>query len=269
MRPLIKAAVAAALLASLGEPQAPPPNYRAPAPAPVPLRSARPGERLCGAGALPVGPDGACVKLAATDGHTASRQRRITEDRRRPLRLGLRAGDDAIALQPGRSIDWHNYQLPIMPHDHASWHGDERRAGGGEGSYLSIEAAAGSEVRLVALDGQLGAARVLLVGQLYGVTVAVRHTLPSTVPGSPRQRHIIALYSQLGKPGPQVVTGARLEEGDVIGHLTRAAGGGAQLRFQLREERSDSSGITLLSRLVLPTISIPTDPRNVLAPRHP
>ena len=102
---------------------------------------------------------------------------------------------------------------------------------------------------------------MVLVGQLYGVTVVVRQRVKSAA----GERDYLVFYGQLDRPGPSIVNGARLGPMAVIGYVADAGDDEASLYLEVRQERGGMRRPTEhLSQLVQGAVSVAVDPRNVL-----
>ena len=182
-----------------------------------------------------------------------------------------------IPRLPGRPERYELYELPLQgpgeifvsaatPADFGAAEPDRALRGSGasppEPAGIRLEASASAPVTLVELEGQQGNAEVMLVGQLYGVTVATRHRLET--PGGVRD--YVARYGELSRPGPEVVNGATLGRGAVVGTVgDRNGSDSPHLYFEVRELRQGARLTRkTLSELVRPSVSVPCDPRNVL-----
>lgn len=122
---------------------------------------------------------------------------------------------------------------------------------------LALHAGANSAAELVELDGQRGAADVVAVGDLRGITVVTRHR----VERDGRVRAFLVFYSRLARPGPSVKAGATLGPLAVVGF----AGDLGALELDVRElRRPDAPLPTTLSALESAALGFPVDPRNVL-----
>ena len=110
---------------------------------------------------------------------------------------------------PDRPEAFGDYQLPIDPVLAIGSPSDnqpgETRLG------IRIEGNADAPVTSVDLARQLGKPKVVLVGELYGVTVIVRHTVAvaGNKGGEQPTRDYLMIYGNLAKPGPRIVSGGR------------------------------------------------------------
>jgi hypothetical protein len=79
-------------------------------------------------------------------------------------------------------------------------------------------------------------------------------------------RSYLLVHGLLDRPGPAVVSGARLRAGAVLGFVGDDEGTRLpQLYFEVRQLRGGELGVSRqLSELVAPSSSILCDPRNVL-----
>ncbi|MEM9693505.1 MAG: hypothetical protein AAGA56_13230 [Myxococcota bacterium] len=107
---------------------------------------------------------------------------------------------------------------------------------------------------LVELEGQEDDAEVVLVGDLFGVTVALRQRVGE-------QRYLV-FYGELARPGPGVVSGARLGPMGVVGFLRDEDD--AVLYLEMRQEQPPAVAPTLMSQLLRPELDPLVDPRNLL-----
>lgn len=247
-------------------------------PASTALTGGKAGPAVCPTGMVPDqrdAPRPACVPLPPSDRPLrAARRRRLGLRPPALIRLRPSTGDEHIPRLPGRSERYADYRWPVDPlepvlparpsglPDELEEALDEPRWSGGEPAGVRIETEPEAEVRLLALDGQVGAATVQLVGQLYGVTVVTRHSRQA--PAGPRD--YLVFHGHLSRPGPQVVNGASVEAGAVLGYTGDLDGSDSpHLYLEVRQVRRGAElGDGHLSDLVRATVSIPTDPRNAL-----
>lgn len=286
MRPLVRAAAAAAVLTVLGSfDRAEPP------PAPV-LSSSLPGSQaagapmraLCGARRLPEGT--VCLPLPApgaeltlaeplepapivTNSHPtlgASRSPGLEPGR------GLEVYDH-IPRRPDRPSDLSLYGLPIgEPGERLRVIGGydldlpgnaQRRTAHAVGhGGIDIEAARGQEVMVASLENQEGEAEVAFIGELFGTTVVTNHLVRE----AGRLRSYAVIYGHLEGPRAALLPGTHLEPSDLIGFAGDTGSPGiVHLHLEIRQLREGVSLAAIdLHKLVNNAVSIPCDPRNVL-----
>jgi murein DD-endopeptidase MepM/ murein hydrolase activator NlpD len=121
----------------------------------------------------------------------------------------------------------------------------------------------GAPIKMVRLAHQVGEARVLHVGTIFGNTVATIHVVRE---GGARARYVL-LFGHLDEASEGLKRGKIVREGDVIG----AAGdsdspGGVHLHLEVRRVRDGVESSSLVAdRIVARDATVVTDPRNVLA----
>jgi hypothetical protein len=267
MHPLVRAAVASALLAGLAAlgktPTSPPPRVVQPSPG----RGAPGVPGACGPRTLPEG--NVCIPLprpgAPTDSAPGGDDLTDAPSRTAPAK-------ELIPRRPDRPADPAAYRFPTGPAEGlpAILAGLDRPGDTDAPlppSAVEIGADAGDEVVALSLDDQEGPAEVAMVGDLFGTTVVTAHL----VRDGGRLRQMLLFHGGLDRVGPRAVVGAPLEPGDVIGY----AGDGKRpgrvaLYLETRQLREGVSlGALDPSRLLDAAITIPLDPRNVLPLRTP
>ena len=247
MPPLVRAGLAAALLAALAVmTDRPPKSIRVGVAASSAARAGAGAGRLsalCPRGTLPDGE--VCVPVPARD---AARR----EDQP-PPRGRVRAEPDRIERRPDRPEDFSKYRLPTdLPK-------------GGSVSGTLVPAARGAAVRLVRLEHQEGEAEVLHAGELAGVPgriVVTRHSVRDT--GGLRE--YLAIFGNLGRVEPAVTRGAAPKDGQTLGTVGDAATPGSPaLDYEIRRLRS---GVDVRSLepvdFVADARTVGCDARNVL-----
>jgi hypothetical protein len=275
--PLVRGAVAAALLSALGllapeRPLKPPPSRGVEGDAPVASSAAVstsaplvPVDWGCPPRHLPEG--GSCVPLPGID---EPLERRTPTQRGRSPRGGVY---EILPRRPDRPADPYALRWPLdgEPSFYAE-PGDDRDAAL---SPASVELAAERGARVISLGllGQEGKATVVGVGRLFGTTVVTSHTVRE----SGRLRRYLVVHGRLDGLGPSIEVGRELAEGDVVGFVGDTGSPGyVHLYLDTRQVREaldaeGAEGVDLgpldLARLVEPSVSIAIDPRNVLPTR--
>lgn len=259
MHPFVRAAVAAAVLTSLGSfdrPKAPPSPVVQP-----PARGGLDGMPApCGPGMLPEGP--VCLRLPkAVVAAPSPRERpRDVEGDRIPRRPD-RPSDPAAYVYPvGNEAPPHVLGgFPDIPSPGSPWPT-------GEG--IEIAASKGAEVIVASLEHQEGPAEVVFAGELYGPTVALLHTVREGA----RSRGYLAIYGYLDRIASAAAVGAKLESGNVIGAAGDAgalAGGLGHIYLETRAVREGVVAPFDARKLTDTAASVPCDARNVLVLRAP
>lgn len=187
---------------------------------------------------------------------------------------------EQIPRRPDRPADYDAYQYPVAaPQDGkllvSGYDLDRPDAEQRRGRSLSavghggvdIAQARGAEVRLVALDGQQGDAEVLFVGDLFGTTVVTRHSLAE----AGRSRDYVVIYGHLDAAAAGLAPGARLPAGSLLGYVGDSGSEGkVHLHLEVRQVRDAIDPASLRGTAVVqPSVTIVTDPRNVLPLRSP
>lgn len=247
----MRGALAAAALAALGQAAAPSPE---PSPAaPTAVSSTAPAQQTagraplgapCPAGTLP--DNGVCIPAPS------------------PAALGeppsgpAPAAEDQIPRRPDRDADPLAYRWPITLHHPSAI------TPGGTGPSASatvgvtLTATGPAPVGLVALEGQTEPARVVHIGALLGPSVVTHHRVGS----GGGARSYLAVYAGLDALAPGLQTGAAIGPATTLGQLSSRP---TRLHFQVRLVR-DGVRVDELGEddLLDPSLSIATDPRNVL-----
>jgi hypothetical protein len=125
----------------------------------------------------------------------------------------------------------------------------------------------GTEIRMLALDHQIGDAEVLYVGHLFGTTVVTRHTLRE----GGKKRDYILIFGHLEKAADNVWRGRRLRPGEVLGFVGDTDSPEfVHLHLEARRVREgvDAWKVSPWS-LDAREVSVVCDPRNVLPLRIP
>ncbi|MCA9584723.1 MAG: M23 family metallopeptidase [Myxococcales bacterium] len=121
----------------------------------------------------------------------------------------------------------------------------------------------GAPIKMIRLAHQVGEARVLHVGTVFGNTVASLHVVRE---GGARARYVV-LFGHLDAANEALKVGKIVREGDVVG----AAGdsdspGGVHLHLEVRRVRDGVAPSSLVAdRIVARDVTVVTDPRNVLS----
>jgi hypothetical protein len=240
MHPLAKGAIAAGLLGAASvlfaprRVQAPPPPGSATPSAP--LRAPCPG------GAIPLGadPDSPGEELCVPLPGRAPPPAASTDEGHRLPDRPARIEDLALPLEPSGP-----------PREH--------------GPVVRLPAPEGTPVALVDLEGQIGRARVLVVGPHHGITVVTHHV----VTAADGAREYVVLYGNLGRPGPRVTTGEDLAPLAVVGFVgPSAAGADPHLTLSVRRLSGTALALRAVADLLAADVSTPVDPRNVLPRRR-
>lgn len=273
VQPLVRAAVVAAALAALGRAAA----LRAtPAEPTAPGRAGARGTAAlaspCPPGTLP--DEGVCIPVPRGDDRGGAALE--AEKNAHRERSGRWRVYDQIPRRPERPADYRRYRLPVTPLPGQSFLASgydldrpdaEQRRGAelhavGHGG-IDIAAKRGTEVRLVALDHQVGDAEVLYVGPLFGNTVVTRQAVRE----AGQLRDYIVLYGHLAGPAPGLGRGMNLREGSLVGFVGDSGSPGAvHLHLETRRVRQGIDPASLApGQLTKNVKTVVCDPRNVLA----
>ena len=92
----------------------------------------------------------------------------------------------------------------------------------------------GTEVRLVALEHQVGEAEVLYVGKLFGNSVVTRHALRE----AGKLRDYLVIHGHLDGPAPGLASGQNAREGTLVGFVGDSGSpGDVHLHLEIRRVR--------------------------------
>ena len=225
----------------------------------------------CAEGMLPDGD--VCVHLPSDDDDGISAEPIANAHRERSGRWAIY---DQIPRRPERPPDYDAYRYPIPPGlsgghhvvsgydldkpDPSQRRGRSLRAVGHGG--VDLPQKKGTEIRLVTLDHQQGDADVVYAGHLFGTTVVMRHTVRE----AGQLRDYLVLFGHLDAVAPGLSRGGHLHEGDLVGFVGDT--GSPELVHLHLEVRRVRDGLDVqkleVGRLLEGSVSIVTDPRNVL-----
>jgi murein DD-endopeptidase MepM/ murein hydrolase activator NlpD len=179
---------------------------------------------------------------------------------------------DQIAKRPDRPSDYESYRYPV-PRFIPSWprvvygydldaRSEQQRQGVQAIGHGGVDLAQfmGTPVKLVALAQQVGEAEVVYIGPLFGNSVVVRHTLRE---GGGKHDYI-AIYGHLSETPKNLMLGARVADGEVIGLVGDSGSPNmVHLHLEVRRLRDDVNPHRLYRDAFIAQ-SVVTDPRNVL-----
>ncbi|HEY4117545.1 MAG TPA: hypothetical protein VGM56_06810 [Byssovorax sp.] len=264
MHPVVRAAPLVALVWALGS-MAREPEERLPVV--VPPANARGVTGLpavCGPRSLPEGD--ACIPLPAANAD--ARAAASAAPNAPPVKPQPGEADDAsrVAKLPDRPGDYGAYALPVgepgqaRPIEPAQGDAKARASDG-----VELTAARGAKVSLVMLDRQEGDAEVVFVGDHAGMTVVTAHA----VHDGDRMRTVLLVFGRLDHAAPGVAVHTRLPPGSPVGVVGDGGTVGAPRLYLEARELKDGVDLATVDvrRLFDPSVSLPTDPRNVLAVR--
>ncbi len=250
MPPLVRAGLAAALLATLAVMTDRPPRV-------VPVaEGTRPGAAALGkTGAV----GGASLSAMCPRGTLPDGDVCVPVPPRQPARREeapqgrARAEQDRIQRRPDRPADFSKYRLPT------------ELARGVAPSEMLLFAAPGAPVRVVSLEHQEGDAEVLHAGELTGVSGRAVVTLHA-VRDAGGLREYLAIFGNLGAIEPGIARGAKLPDQKKIGSVGAArADGSAALDYEIRRLRSGVTARSLdASDFFADARTVGSDARNVL-----
>jgi murein DD-endopeptidase MepM/ murein hydrolase activator NlpD len=182
---------------------------------------------------------------------------------------------EQIPRRPERPADYRRYRLPIPTIPGQSFllsgydlhlpDAEQRRgahlAAVGHGG-IDIAQKRGTEVRLVALEHQVGEAELLHVGKLFGNSVVTRHALRE----AGKLRDYIVIHGHLDGPAPGLTRGQNAREGSLIGFVGDSGSpGDVHLHLEVRRVRDGVDPAQLAAgELVQNAKTVACDPRNVL-----
>ncbi|CAN5741010.1 hypothetical protein BH11MYX4_BH11MYX4_02480 [soil metagenome] len=129
---------------------------------------------------------------------------------------------------------------------------------------LDLPQALGTRVTLIPLAQQLGDAKVIHVGPLFGNSVVTLHAVRE---GGER-RHYLLIFGHLDSAAPGLLAGQVLPSGSVLGFVGKSETDFVHLHLEVRRVRDGVDPATLTGyRLLARDATIVTDPRNVLPTR--
>jgi murein DD-endopeptidase MepM/ murein hydrolase activator NlpD len=266
------AAACAVLFAALGATASPAKAVHIGLPSdPVALAAKDSPGAACDEGMLPDGD--VCVHLPSSNDEGLEAEPIANAHRERSGRWAIY---DQIPRRPDRPADYDVYRYPIPPGlpgghhvvsgydldkpDPSQRRGRSLRAVGHGG--VDLPQKKGTEVRLVGLDHQQGEADVVYTGHLFGTTVVMRHTVRE----AGQLRDYLVLFGHLDAVAPGLVRGAHVRDGELVGFVGDT--GSPELVHLHLEVRRVRDGLDVqkveIGRLLEGSVSIVTDPRNVL-----
>ena len=187
-------------------------------------------------------------------------------------RLGFVTHYDQISRRWDRPEDYTAYRYPIaqIPFGPLVGSGydldqpDEKQRRGsmraiGHGGF-DLPQVMDAPITTIALSHQVGDAKVVWVGPLFGNTVVTLHAIRE----AGKLSHYVVLYGHLSHPAPNLMMGRSIQEGAVLGFVGDSESEGrVHLHLEARRVRDDFDIDRLGPNDVL-TQTVVTDPRNVL-----
>lgn len=260
MQPLVRAAVFAALFATVGMFGLTEPKTAEPAPKIVDRLAAPPVAVSCGPFQIPEGD--ACLPVPRS-GQTE------VAGALDHIPRALRERGEIIPRRPERPADVSGYRFPLaesvkpillagldlppdtMPDVEVS------------PTAVMLGAASGDEVVALTLDGQEGPAEVAFVGELVGPTVVTTHMVRE----GGRLRQILLVHGYLDHVSDRAIEGSSVDEGEVLGYVGSVPTGRDVLYLEARQVREGTNVSAVdAARLLDASVSVGCDVRNVL--RH-
>lgn len=145
---------------------------------------------------------------------------------------------------------------------------DQRRVSSGVVGHggVDVPQLRGAPVTLLRLAHQVGEAKLLHVGTIFGNSVATLHTVRE---GGERARYAV-VFGHLDTTNPDLKVGKVVRAGTIVGTAGDSdSPGGVHLHLEVRRVREGVAPETLIAdRILSRDATIVTDPRNVL-PLHP
>jgi hypothetical protein len=260
MQPLVRAAVFAALVAAIGSFGLTKHKTVDPAPQITPGPATPPVAVSCGPFQLPEGD--ACISIPRVGRGQTEAPGALDHVPR-----ALRERGEVIPRRPDRPADAALYHFPlakgVKPIVLAGLDlppGTMPDVDVGPASVL-LGAANGDEVVVVTLDGQEGAAEIVFVGELVGMTVVTAHTVRE----GGRLRQMLLVHGYLAQVSDRAIEGASVDDGDVIGYVGSLSAGHDVLYVEARQVREGTNlSVIGSSKLLDDSTSIACDVRNVL-----
>jgi murein DD-endopeptidase MepM/ murein hydrolase activator NlpD len=269
VQPLVRGAIVVAALSALTRAAE---SVDAPEATAAPARadSPEPLSSQCPAGTLP--DRGVCipVPVAPLGGDELLAQQNAHRDR-----AGIWRSYEQIPRRPERPSNYRRYRLPVPPLPGQSFVASgydldrpdtlQRRGAGlkaiGHGG-VDIAQKRGVEVRLVALEHQVGDAEVVHVGSLFGTSVVTRHALRE----GGRLREYLVIHGHLEGAAPGLARGSNAREGTLLGFVGDSGSPGAvHLHLEVRRVREGIDALRLgPGELTQSSKTVVCDPRNVL-----
>ena len=229
----------------------------------------------CPPGTLPDGD--VCVHLP---GDPESSEDTLATENAHRERTGQWTVYEQIPRRPDRPASYDAYRYPVppgLPGGHYVVSGydldrpdDSQRRGRtlhavGHGG-VDLPDPRGTQVKLVALEHQVGDADVVYVGPLFGTTVITRHTVRE----GGRLRDYVLLFGHLDAPAAGLAAGRTVREGETIGFVGDT--GSPELVHLHLEARRVREGLDVGERVRVrgggsvlePDATVVCDPRNVL-----
>ena len=182
---------------------------------------------------------------------------------------------EQIPRRPDRPADYDAYVYPIPPglpggHSVVSGYdldlpdalqrrGKMRAVGHGA---VDLPQKKGTPIAMIALDHQVGDAKVLMVGTLMGTSVVTHHVLRE----GGRDREYVLIFGHLDHAAPGLARGDVLRAGDLVGFVGDTGSPElVHLHLEARRVRDGVDGSALPpGRILAADATIVCDPRNVL-----
>jgi murein DD-endopeptidase MepM/ murein hydrolase activator NlpD len=180
---------------------------------------------------------------------------------------------DEIPRRSDRPSDYDSYRYPVRCDHNCVVSGfdldrpdDLQRRGRrlrqvGHGA-VDLPQRKGTPILMIALEHQQGDAEVVYVGPLFGMTVITRHALRE----AGQLRDYLLIFGHLDAQAPEVRTGVRLKEGDIVGFVGDTGSPDlVHLHLEARRMRPGVDATKLTpSAAIANENSVVCDPRNVL-----
>jgi hypothetical protein len=182
---------------------------------------------------------------------------------------------DQIPRRPDRPRDYSLYRYPVQPlagqsllmsgydlnlPNESQRRGPRLKAVGHGG--IDLAQHRGAEVRLVPLEHQIGPARVLHVGWLFGNTVVTLHSVKE----AGGERSYVVLHGHLERPATGLEIGSLLDDGALVGFVGDSDSPGAvHLHLEIRQIREGLEARSLAPGDIVDNArTVACDPRNLL-----
>ncbi|MFO0555038.1 MAG: hypothetical protein U0271_42060 [Polyangiaceae bacterium] len=174
---------------------------------------------------------------------------------------------EVLPRRPDRPADAALLRFPIDGEPLFLRSPDEIHPAGESPVSVQLAAERGTPIVTLVLDGQDGLTSVLAAGRLIGNTVVTAHHVRAL---GGEERTILIVHGRLEAVSAEVSAGAKLGAGAVLGYVGDSGSPGiVSLYVEARQVRS---GVSLdglpLKKLLDPSVSVPTDVRNVLSLRE-